>query len=481
MLLRLLIAVLLALSATTAPRISAATLSHGIVVSSARAQSAAEPPSAQLQRRQESFAALEHGLGGDRAPPGRRAPREWGHPWNLTGMLIEIQRPDGERIAFGYDPLARRVLKTYRGKTTRWIWDGNVPLHEWVELNDEALARDGAPVATSFEREIAVAKRKALLARRSAQGPPRDAQYTAAFGHDSLAGTGTGTGEPELEVPLLEGTPESPITWLFEPESFAPLTKLVADERYSIVTDHLGTPRAMYDAHGQEVWGADVDTYGRLIDARGPRRACPFRFPGQYEDAETGLYYNRFRYYDPESGGYVSQDPIRTSAGIRLHCYVPDPLTAFDPFGLSCTKVDDQRAGYKANLELHLELFSREGGGSWVMTKLQYQRFVEGNALVGDPSGQFIATKARMDRVLTEAGGDLFKVEKALGFDPGHFSKGQGLVRIDVPPESLRNFRTPSGLERGANQHFRYGGYTSGGVAEAVVDPVPVAQVVITQ
>jgi hypothetical protein len=87
----------------------------------------------------------------------------------------------------------------------------------------------------------------------------------------------------------------------------------------------------------------------------------------------------------------------------------------------------------------------------------------------------------RMDGVLSDAGGDLAKIEKELGFDVAHFSKGGGLVRIDVPPEALRNLKTPSGLERGANSHFRYGGYTSDGVPETVVDPTPVAQVVIRQ
>ena len=114
------------------------------------------------------------------------------------------------------------------------------------------------------------------------------------------------------------------------------------------------------------------------------------------------------------------------------------------------------------------------------MTRNQYNDFVKGRTMVGDPSGQFIATKARMDQVFSDAGGDLNKIEKALGFDSGHFSGGGGLVRLDVPPESLRNFRTPNGLERGANKHFRYGGYTSGGVAEAVIDPVPASQVAIT-
>ncbi|HET9956092.1 MAG TPA: RHS repeat-associated core domain-containing protein, partial [Polyangiaceae bacterium] len=233
----------------------------------------------------------------------------WEYRWNLSGMLIEVRRPDGDVVRFAYDALGRRIWKAYRGKSTHWIWDGNVPLHEWITLNDEALARDGAPIATSAELAIAIAKREALLARRSAQGPP--------------------------EVPTLEGTADSPITWLFEPESFSPLAKLVADERYSIVTDHLGTPRAMFDERGRQSWAAETDTYGRLSDVRGLRGACPFRFPGQYEDAETGLYYNRWRYYDPEGGGYVSRDPIGLAGGLASYRYTADPLFWFDVFGLS--------------------------------------------------------------------------------------------------------------------------------------------------
>jgi len=250
-------------------------------------------------------------------PDGKR----WTYRWNLTGVLVAVERPDGDTVEFSYDPLGRRIAKTYRGKTTHWVWDGNVPLHEWITLNDEALARDGAPLSTSVEREIAIARRKALLAQRSAQGPPWNASPL----------------EPEPELPLLEGTPDAPITWLFEPESFAPLAKLVAEERYSIVTDHLGTPRAMYDERGSESWAAEIDTYGALRDVRGTRRACPFRFPGQYEDAETGLYYNRFRYYDPEAGGYVSQDPIGLAGGNALYGYTADPINARDPLGLAAS------------------------------------------------------------------------------------------------------------------------------------------------
>ena len=50
----------------------------------------------------------------------------------------------------------------------------------------------------------------------------------------------------------------------------------------------------------------------------------PFRYQGQYEDIETGLYYNRFRYYSPESGTYISQDPIRLAGGLAFYGYVMD-------------------------------------------------------------------------------------------------------------------------------------------------------------
>ena len=90
----------------------------------------------------------------------------------------------------------------------------------------------------------------------------------------------------------------------------------------------------MTDARGKLQWAAEIDTYGELRDVHGYRQACPFRWPGQYEDAETGLYYNRFRYYDPDAGVYVSQDPIGLSGGLALYAYVHDPLVATGVLGL---------------------------------------------------------------------------------------------------------------------------------------------------
>jgi RHS repeat-associated protein len=169
------------------------------------------------------------------------------------------------RGRFTYDALGRRVSKTSGGTTTRWLWDGDVPVHEWTGGDDAS----------------------------------------------------------EL------------CTWIFEPESFAPLGKIASDgTSYSVVTDYLGTPTEMFDEAGKLAWRAQLDVYGVPHVAEGTAGDCPWRWPGQYEDQETGLYYNRFRYYDPERGTYLSADPLRLLGSLRLYGYPPDPLRAFDPLGL---------------------------------------------------------------------------------------------------------------------------------------------------
>ncbi|WP_368669167.1 RHS repeat-associated core domain-containing protein, partial [Gilliamella sp. Lep-s5] len=82
----------------------------------------------------------------------------------------------------------------------------------------------------------------------------------------------------------------------------------------------------------------EFDIYGRIReDTFNNQPFIPFRQLGQYEDVETGLYYNRFRYYNPETGLYISQDPIRLAGGIALYNYVHDANTWIDPFGLTGT------------------------------------------------------------------------------------------------------------------------------------------------
>ncbi|WP_052410289.1 DUF6531 domain-containing protein [Paenibacillus durus] len=146
-----------------------------------------------------------------------------------------------------------------------------------------------------------------------------------------------------------EAAPDNLTTWVFEDGTFSPAAKLTAEGQYSIVTDHIGTPVEMYNETGERVWACELDIYGRVqnFDLQGARGACPFRYPGQYEDEETGLYYNRFRYYSPHEGMYTQQDPIGLAGGIRLYGYVDDPNVWVDEFGLAKTSTSKLQKWWK--------------------------------------------------------------------------------------------------------------------------------------
>jgi RHS repeat-associated protein len=92
----------------------------------------------------------------------------------------------------------------------------------------------------------------------------------------------------------------------------------------------------MYDEKGQTVWETRLDIYGKVRTFAGRSLSdCPFRYQGQYEDSETGLYYNRFRYYSPEDGMYLSQDPIGLAGNNpTLYGYVKDVNSWVDVLGL---------------------------------------------------------------------------------------------------------------------------------------------------
>ena len=84
-----------------------------------------------------------------------------------------------------------------------------------------------------------------------------------------------------------------------------PSAKIVGERRYSIISDYLGTPIEAYDEEGKPVWARELDIYGRTRSEVGEVGFIPFLYQGQYLDTETGLAYNRFRYYSPETGAYI--------------------------------------------------------------------------------------------------------------------------------------------------------------------------------
>lgn len=107
-----------------------------------------------------------------------------------------------------------------------------------------------------------------------------------------------------------------------------------ADRIYHFVCDHLGTPQQLFDDDGGLVWSVRYRAWGRVLREEVAMVSQPLRFQGQYEDAETGLYYNRYRYYDPDCARYLSADPIGLAGGRNLHQYVPSPTAYVDPLGL---------------------------------------------------------------------------------------------------------------------------------------------------
>ena len=131
---------------------------------------------------------------------------------------------------------------------------------------------------------------------------------------------------------------ENLVTWVYEEGSYVPVAKIQNGERYTIISDYMGRPVEAYNSYGNVVWQADYDVYGDLRNIKGIRDFIPFRQLGQYEDDETHLYYNRFRYYDPEIGRFVSQDPIGLQGGMNLFEYAPNPIVWIDFLGLTPSK-----------------------------------------------------------------------------------------------------------------------------------------------
>ena len=210
---------------------------------------------------------------------------DYAYTWQGNDMLRSVIRPDGKTVTFKYDALGRRIEKVFDGRVYRYLWDGDVILHEW----DYA----------EYDRPKTVV---------------------------------TEAGEVTLDRPE---PVENLITWVYDSDSYVPTAKIVGDTHYSIISDHIGRPVQAYDDNGNVVWQTDYDIYGNLRNLHGCGQFIPFRQLGQYEDEETALYYNRFRYYDPNTGTYISQDPIGLAGNNpTLYGYVRDCNKLCDSFGL---------------------------------------------------------------------------------------------------------------------------------------------------
>ncbi|EIE8227920.1 RHS repeat protein, partial [Escherichia coli] len=99
--------------------------------------------------------------------------------------------------------------------------------------------------------------------------------------------------------------------------------------------DHRGLPLALICEDGNTAWSAEYDEWGNQLNEENPHHLHqPYRLPGQQYDKESGLYYNRHRYYDPLQGRYITPDPIGLRGGWNMYQYPLNPIQVIDPMGL---------------------------------------------------------------------------------------------------------------------------------------------------
>lgn len=201
-------------------------------------------------------------------------PKVWIYEWDPLDRLRRMTRPDGSTWGYQYDGLARRIAKF---------------------CLDEGSCADGTPSNVSLPRHERFVWDQDVIVHQVPDGMPSAA-------------------------------------WLFEATNFAPLARLVGDSIQVVVNDHLGTPRELFNGDGSMA----VRKPGRAWEGCQPDESCPIGFQGQWWDAESGLRYNRYRYYDARVGRYLSDDPTSLLGGIHLQNYGVNPVSWIDPLGLLC-------------------------------------------------------------------------------------------------------------------------------------------------
>ncbi|QSD35729.1 RHS repeat protein [Pectobacterium brasiliense] len=221
--------------------------------------------------------------------------------WDVQDRLVRVSLPDGARWHYRYDAFGRRVSKVREGQV----------------LSAQAVAR----VAYRWDGDQLIGQQ----------------QYRA------------------------DGSAAREVQWVYEPGSFRPLAQVEAQgdstQLHYIVTDLTGTARELCSEEGEIRWRGEQGLWGGhreerrpiplrryLGDAANEEVYCELRYQGQLFDAETGLYYNRHRYYDAESGQYLSPDPIGLLGGRRPQGYVHNPLEWVDPLGLTKSGCDGENS-----------------------------------------------------------------------------------------------------------------------------------------
>jgi len=215
--------------------------------------------------------------------------RTWTYTWNAEDRLTKATTPDGEEWTYTYDPLGRRISKR--------------------RLADDGTTADSVDFAWEGTH----------LAEQSTS----DGTYTT---WDYTPGTHRPLSQTNHRTPAHESG-ESSISQ-FAGDSDC------STRFHAVVTDLVGTPTELVSPEGVLVWQRRTTLWGTQLPTPPAVLDCPLRFPGQYADTETGLSYNYFRHYDPETARYVTPDPLGLTPAPNPQTYVRNPHTWRDALGL---------------------------------------------------------------------------------------------------------------------------------------------------
>lgn len=240
--------------------------------------------------------------------------------WEVKPGNLLARTPDAK---YTYDERHRRIVKLELGQggakggaVTEYRWDCHDRLRE-VKLPSGARA---LYTYDAFGRRT----RKELI---SPKGESRTVQF---IWDDDVLGA---------DVDPDRGTR----CFVHEPRTFNVLLQQEKRDVFTYVNDHLGTPKELIDGAGRVAWSAAHSAFGEVVETyadpigeanRGRRVDTPFRLLGQYADAETGLCYTRYRYFDPGVGAWLSPDPLGFVGGPNTFAF-GSPISDIDPFGLA--------------------------------------------------------------------------------------------------------------------------------------------------
>ncbi|MGD9017884.1 MAG: RHS repeat-associated core domain-containing protein, partial [Desulfobacterales bacterium] len=257
------------------------------------------------------------------------------------GRLIQAVTPFGEE-AFSYDPVGNRSGLASGGSP--WIYSGN---NELTRSADSRIAYDAFGRRVYSESPEETHRYDYNAAGRLAAVTIDHGSKEISFGYDpfgrriwkevdgkrvffhysdqGLIGEYNVKGKPIRRYGWKPGR-----QWGTDP-----LVLKESGKTYFYLNDHLGTPQQMVDRSGKAIWSGSYKSFGSTDGTFNSKIVNNLRFPGHYRDQETGLHYNYFRYYDPETGQYLSPDPLGLVDGTNLYSYVQNnPVAEIDPLGL---------------------------------------------------------------------------------------------------------------------------------------------------